>query len=525
MKNIITLFWKNLTLNLKKYGERFAALSPLHQYAVIFLSLLVIIFFFWEFVEKSGDAIHKWRMVRALVEHGSLMVPPDHHSLRWALLFPAVCAAKIFGTEVYVYYIFPMLNYCIAGTVFFALCKKIFAPHYAPFAVAVFALHPTFINEGTQFLPIGAAATWIFLALLLIIHALEKKKHSTFVAFCAGICLIFAYGCKESSLFWMFGILFFLAFQPDAGQTLIKCGKIHFNSLMLILILCCIAGIVAETLIINSIYGVSHGRLELIRGTHLAGMSESGKSVSMLEYIFSPLRMLRMRGKYFVFLSKNFYLVTSVAGCIFVLAKNYSRNAKFLAASALGALFIHCYGIIKLNPITYPENVYLRYFAHATVIGTLLYLLAIPQIWKTVCIKKYSKILFFFFNVSMLTIVSIYDLNQRCKDGTIWQVIQMKKVFCKAAANGDAIGFITPNRYCTPNEYGRCTPEKWAQLHLSLFWKMPQYFQFIKDGCHFSEYDSDNKIFWAVPPSTGKKQILIKKYQVSKIIPAETSKR
>jgi len=79
-----------------------------------------------QFIERSGDAIHKWGVLRCFVETGNWYPAViDHHMLRWSINFPVLLIQKVFGTSPLVYYIFPVLVSIICGILIYKITARL----------------------------------------------------------------------------------------------------------------------------------------------------------------------------------------------------------------------------------------------------------------------------------------------------------------------------------------------------------------------------------------------------------------
>lgn len=516
MKRLMEL-WNVLRNGADALAGKFSARAVWVQYFWIALFLLLVILLNLQFIAKSGDAIHKWGMARVFVETGSFHRAPDHHLLRWGLMWPVIGLIKLLGDSVYVYYIYPIFCYIGGGLAFFALCRQVLSPKAAPAAVLLYALYPEIISEGTQFLPMGPAAGWIFLCLLFSVRAVDSKRREALWMFGAGLMLVIAHGCKETSFYWAPGIFLFLAFAPTSGAKLLRAGKAHLTWGMLLFALTCIAGLLAETLILNRIYGCTLGRFELLRSGHLAGMTLSGTSTSLPNYFVSFLRTLHWHGKYFSSILKNFSLLMGIAGAVFLLWEEKSNRRRLLAVAFLGAFFCHSYIVFKLNPVSYPEKPHHRYFIAMIMVGLLVYACALPALWRTLIAGRSWRVaMFLAVNAVFVVNVIIYDINARINDGNVFQMERMRRAVSAALQDGTAIGVVTDKEDAEPDADGKTLPDKWGILYLRAFGNIQDVQDSAKRRCAISPYDRKRVIVWLTAPRPEAKQLILKEYSIVK---------
>lgn len=516
MKKTVILCCRQAILKIINFACRFGAFPVSRQCLWIFLFLLILILCNLQFIAKSGDAIHKWFMIRIYLETGTFQpIQPDHHLLRWGLIWPVVALCKIFGSSIYVYYLYPVFCYCVCGILFFLLARQILSRETAPFAVLFYAFYPVIIHGGTQFLPMVPATMWILLTLLFTLRFIDSLQKNCLWMIAAGVSLVFAYGCKETSFFWAPGIFLFLAFAP-AKKYCFGWGKIHLTWGMLFFFLVCVVGMGLETLIINSIYGCRWGRYELLLGSHLLGDTQVGNYATVWSYPFSFLRQLRWDGKYYTFIPQNLSIFMGCAGAFLLLLRQREMiHRHFLAVAFLGAYFCHCYVVFKLNPISYPERAIHRYLIALIAVGFLLFCAVLPEVKKWCCAGRKWRwgLIAILSSLWFLTIV-IYDINARINDGNLFQLERMRQVVPEALKNGDAVGVVTERKKVEPDAAGRVLPDKWGLLHLRCWGEVPMFFDILKNRCEFTPYDSKRVIVWLTLPGNGKKEILLDQFSI-----------
>ena len=513
MMQKIVYYYEKLVMRISIAANRFGKLPAGLQCSWVLVFLLIVIVCNLQFIAKSGDAIHKWFLIRVFLENGTFLpLQPDHHLLRWGLIWPVIAFCKLLGYSIYLFYLYPILCYCAGGVVLFLLARQILSVTMASITVLLYAFYPVIIHEGTQFLPMVPATVWILLTLLVTLRFIDGKQRKSWLMAVAGICLTIAYGCKETSFFWAPGIFLFLAFAPTEKYCF-KWKKIHLTPGMLLFFFTCIAGIGLETLVLNEIYDCRLGRYELLCHTHLIVENQS-EYPSVLEYLFSFLRQFRWDGKYYSFIPQN---LSIMLGCIaaFVLIYRGDVRRRFLAVAFLGAYLCHCYIIFNIHPISYPERVIHRYLIAVISVGILLFCAALPTLadWCRNGRKWRWALLLTAISLWILT-SAIYTVNSRLNDGNLFQLERMRQVVPEALKNGDAVGVITERKKVELDATGRVLPDKWGLLHLRCWGEVPMFFDILKNRCEFTPYDSKRVIVWLTLPGNGKKEIVLDQFSI-----------
>lgn len=333
-----------------------------------------------DFVEKSGDAVWKWSFLRYYAITGEWFPPlPDHHQARWAINLPVLFFMKIFGPDMWVYYLYPLLTGLAAGLLLFALTVELSGSKAAgTVAFLLLLLFPPTVRESTQFLPMLSAACWMLGAGLLLIRRIGRGG-GEFVFFAAGILVAVSYGCKVTSLYWGAAFMLGLALLPFEEKTLFRVGKLRFGPGIFLFGIGILFVLVTETLLLNHFFHVRGGSLEIIRGSHL-GLTRQD-DMSLLEYLFAFLRPLNPSGKYF----DSLPLVIVLAGgflpaILWLRRKDENPVRKFVALSFLVVYALHCYVVYNVFPFLQPERPHGRYFIILEVFSLAMLTVAWPEI-------------------------------------------------------------------------------------------------------------------------------------------------
>lgn len=504
---------------MESIGKKYSKLSTLQQYLFLTLILALIIGLNLQAVAKSGDAIHKWAMIRAYVANGEFPLAPDHHMLRWGIMWPVIGLMKLFGDHIYLYYIFPIFSYITAGLLFYSLTRKIAKPEWSIWAFAIYAFCSEVINEGTQFLPVVPAFIFICLTLIFVVKAVEAKSgNESLWLFVAGLALIVAHGCKETSFYWAPGIFITLAFLPTQGYKIIKIKKFHITLGMLIFFLTCVGGLIAETLILNEIYGANFGRFELIQGSHFEH-NKTVNSVSLFEYIFSIFRLQHWQGKFFDVIVRNVGLSFVLIGGVIALVKTQNIRLKFLTGAVLITFLCHCYLVIEVFPFTYPEQPIFRYITAVFVLGLFIYFYTLPTIWQWAKSGRiWGMLMLLFFNFVFLVSFFIAIGNERKNNTTVWQQEKICQLVKAAYIDDQPVGEIMKKRHLRPIDKYKAEPNKWATLYLRLLLDVDSAISSYDRKLEYTivtKGDDEMAIIWLNRPAqAGDKPIILDEFQL-----------
>lgn len=175
-----------------------------------------------EEVEVGGDALIVWEFARNLVMGGELPSKLNHHTTRFGLVFPTMLVQWLFGAQATSYFIGPLVSSTLLHVWVYLIVRKLSGPVGGAASVLALLNFDAMIRGSSQILPesfgpmYGAFATY---AALLFTEA--KTLRGRWVALTlAGVGVIFAYGAKESYLFYAPGIALILWFGGAKGPLL-----------------------------------------------------------------------------------------------------------------------------------------------------------------------------------------------------------------------------------------------------------------------------------------------------------------
>ncbi|MFA6102232.1 MAG: glycosyltransferase family 39 protein [Victivallaceae bacterium] len=409
----------------------------------IILSLVVLSLFFRlltsQFIERSGDAIHKWGVLRCFVETGNWYPAViDHHMLRWSINFPVLLIQKIFGTSPLVYYIFPCLVSIVCGILIYKITARLSSRTAGIAAFLIFSIFPLTTRESTQFLPMLPACMFILAAIYFLLKWIDKSQ-IRYVIF-AAMAILCAYGSKETSLYWTPGIaLFMLLFNPDR-KIWFSIWRFKAGPAVILFTVIILTGLLAETAILNAMFNSRFGRLELVSKTHF------NYSMSVFytfwEWLFSFLRPLSFKGKYFDSMPKNFIIILGLISAFLLLFKQKRSIEKQLIAIPFAvAYLLHSYMVNKIFPFHHPEKTHGRYFLALAVFCIIMYAASYPQwhqyIWSKIRNLKIRVLCMAAVIALWLVPTIIQIINTAIYDGTVFNVAVMERKMETAASEKD----------------------------------------------------------------------------------------
>ncbi|MCP3965719.1 MAG: hypothetical protein GY750_15295 [Lentisphaerae bacterium] len=389
-----------------------------------------------QFVEKSGDAVHTWSVLRCFIDTGNWYLENmDHHVLRWGTTLPVMAIQEVFGTSVFIYYIFPVIVSSITAILVYKVTTHLTDKTIGILAFLVFLVFPLTVRGATQYLPMLPASMFVLSAFLFLFKWFEKEK--LYYIACTGLMIILAYGCKITSLYWAVAIALSLLIFSPVDKGCFKIWKFKVGPAVILFSLVIIAGIIIETLILNVLFGASYGRLQLISKTH-----DFGVLYSFWEWLISFLRPMSMKGKYFDTMPTAVIILLGLISAFFWLRKG-TIEKKFIAFSFFIAYFFHSYMIKKVFPFYYPEKSHGRYFLVLTIFCIIFYVGSQPQ-WNSLLwnrVKNLHVRAFLKFVVVALWLVPsiIYICNTRMWDGNLLDVILMHKNIKVAEADNTPV--------------------------------------------------------------------------------------
>ncbi|WP_319549686.1 hypothetical protein [Desulfogranum marinum] len=343
--------------------------------ALFSLSMLVRLCFSSN-IEAGGDAIFKWAMVRDYVENGSL--PPDwairsHHALRWAINIPVLIIQKIYGTEPQNYYIWPFFSSTMGVLFFYLIVKNIHSKLWGTLAAIAFLFSSPMLRQGSQFLPMGPAATYLLGSIYFLQIWINKKRLSLLIL--SVIFLFFSYGSKVTSIYYFpaFAILILIfSNKSDDNKITIRYFKplIYFSLLLAIFF-------GTEAILTQKLTNEPGGRLACIamgnHGDPKRRQKRHAEKILAKDLKVATTTLGEYAGNIFVYYKlhsnekETILLYIALLQAIAVLAIK-KKELYTISIPFLFGFFGHAYSIIGVYPFLRPEKMNFRYH---TVIYTL----------------------------------------------------------------------------------------------------------------------------------------------------------
>lgn len=187
-----------------------------------FLSLMIVLGFYFicqvvratyvspEF-DSRGDASYRWDMARALALGGAeVFDPTSHHSLRWGGWFIAYLFNSFFSDNLVYYLLAAMVPAILGGAIFTALVTRAFGFWMGLVFVMFWMVDPELYLRTYTLMPSGATFFPLSLILFSLVWFIEKESFNTKAAVFLAIVCFWAYGVKETNLFFVPGIMFVL---------------------------------------------------------------------------------------------------------------------------------------------------------------------------------------------------------------------------------------------------------------------------------------------------------------------------
>ena len=433
----IVLFWEKITdkysASIKKISAWLDSMPESKLLLLLFLVSIILVFVTSQFIEKSGDAVYKWGILRYYVDFGKWYpVQVDHHQGRWAINIPVIGLMKIFGTSALVYYVFPFITGIIGSMLIYSVTSKLGTRLAGTAAFLIFAIFPLTTRESTQFLPMLPATMFILAAFYFILKWLDKKQ--LFYILLAGIMVILAYGCKVTSLYWALAFALFIAIYGPDKKTYFSLLKIKIGPALILFSLTILGGLLIETLLINHFCGLSYGRMQVIAGSHLHNRVDP-QYCNFFVWLFSFLRPLSLRGKYFESIPCFFIFTLGMVSAVLCLLKG-NINKKFLSFSLITVYLLHCYIVYRIFPFLHPEKPHSRYFMVVAAGCIIMYCVSRKEwnelIWNKISNIQLAQFLKTALCMAWLITSLIYVGNSWLRNGTIISAFTGEIMFFEA---------------------------------------------------------------------------------------------
>ncbi len=173
-----------------------------------------------EEIEVGGDALKVWEFARGLLNGSGLPDKFDHHTSRFGLVLPTLLTQRFFGSGATTYFIGPVVA-SVTLHVFVYLIGRLLSGPLAGVLSVLFLLQFSPMQRGSsQILPETFGPAYVAMAYYAaLIHVRARTgfwRHVTLGL--AGAFLFFAYGAKESYLYFAPGLAFLIWFGSSSDE-------------------------------------------------------------------------------------------------------------------------------------------------------------------------------------------------------------------------------------------------------------------------------------------------------------------
>ena len=328
-------------------------------------------------VDKGGDAIWKWNIIRLWYETGSYPAfPPDHHQGRWMIVLPARALTALFGTDPWVYYAYPLVMGLAAAAAVYFIAARLRGRAAGAAAFALVAFAPKMIDESMQLCPLIPATAFTMLATLAMLRHFDSRRAIWTLA--AGFLLALGYGCKVTMVYWYVPFALGLWLYRPAEAD----GRRPFPWRPLILLALGGAAVAAaEFFAFRAAFGVPLGRVSMITSGHLGNRIDP-QYFNFWQYLFSFLRPLSLRGKFiYTFPTVLLTLLGMASALLWLIRKDTAPEKRFTALCVVWVYFLHSYVVYKVFPFLHPERNHSRYLLALFALGCVTAVCSLPE-WR-----------------------------------------------------------------------------------------------------------------------------------------------
>ncbi|MCQ2380031.1 MAG: glycosyltransferase family 39 protein [Victivallaceae bacterium] len=335
--------------------------------------------------EYGGDAVWKWRFLKYYHETGIWFTPiRDHHMGRWAQNVPVLAAMKVFGANLFSYYLIPVLTGLgvVLGT--WRIVRFFSGRFQALCAVLLTMSWIVFYDESAQFMPLLPAAMWALFGIDAMLRYIGDAS-KWYLPLLSGLCMGIAWGCKVTIAYWCVGIGFFLCFYPVNGRNIFKAGKFRLGFDVVLFSIAFLAVLVLETIGLNRFFDVGLGRISMLHqhsGAELVNVEcQCGLAAYLFSFVLIPFRIMQ---KHYYYIPRICFFALTIPLFVRCLLQtgNGKPAEKFLPFIFLVSLFMHCYVVVGAFPIKYPERPLLRYYLLSMQIGFVGLAVWGPAAWR-----------------------------------------------------------------------------------------------------------------------------------------------
>ena len=156
-------------------------------------------------------------------KHGFVAYTPDHQALRWAINIPTAILILVFGDHLGLYYVGPLASFAIGVAMTWLVAFRLGGTAAAVVAVILLGICTETIRASSQLLPSSYSVGFMMSATWCFVYARDSQRPRLMVVF--GTVLLFcAYGAKSTNLFFVPGLLLWLALSRQQRLIGLLCG-------------------------------------------------------------------------------------------------------------------------------------------------------------------------------------------------------------------------------------------------------------------------------------------------------------
>lgn len=233
------------------------------------ISVMLVSTNIWE----NGDIELKWWPIKAWANFEFPDFPPNHHNMRWGITFPALLFVRLFGEGAFVYLMVTHVVFALTTAILYALTRMLTTPLVAALMLGIWLINPVARELPSNLMPEVYSMIYPAAALLLVRNAYATGSRWSFAW--AVVMMFFAYGAKETNIFFMPGWGLYELIRRKWLNVALIVGV--FGACLLV-----------ETVVVNLLLSDSHlvlGRPQaILQAGHLDEMST--------DWVYQPIDLL-----------------------------------------------------------------------------------------------------------------------------------------------------------------------------------------------------------------------------------------
>jgi hypothetical protein len=223
---------------------------------------------------ENGDIELKWYPIKAWAAFDFPALPANHHNLRWGITLPSTLFVILFGDSPRAYLTLNYLIFALGTVGFYRLVREITSVSAAAATFTIWFLNPIVYSLASNLMPELFSMFYLVVALSFLHAAYLSNSRSTYAV--SIIFFVFAYGAKETNIFFI------------PGLALYELLRRRYNNFLTIAFIFggCIA---VETAVIDILlrnHGILLGRAQVItHGAHVADMQGRYSDLTPLDLL------------------------------------------------------------------------------------------------------------------------------------------------------------------------------------------------------------------------------------------------